>query len=475
MRTAANCAYCKETVTAKGILSFLFPTQPERDEGFQEEVRRLGRRSLRVIGWIEIVMPVAGVLTYTVLMGDVFGGPFRLANSLAAMLLGIATLWVERTWWGGQHARFAALVTGFASCALAIVTQVYLASAGDIPRLMGGTSILLVLLVGLALLPLRPLDMLILGAASTAGYFFAIKLSITSGWLSVTQVNNEEIIGLIMIVPLCTVLAGLSYQRLYDTYCSHQLAIKASEELRQAESRTLTAESAAALNRLAGAISHELNSPLGAMSSAVESMKVVTPRLLEARPEERERLSNLVLRLCDTLATSSARMTDIVGRMQRFTNMDRAEVQTVDLKQLLRDVAAMEEANHDSRVKIRLEIGELPAVRCSPQSLSAVFSALVRRAAANAGDNGDVSIRIVSTTPDVTISVEDSGGPVTPAEVTRMFAPEFRVSSGRVITGNWNLFRARRLLELLGGSIRTENRNGGTQYLVTIPSPAQAP
>ena len=169
------------------------------------------------------------------------------------------------------------------------------------------------------------------------------------------------------------------------------------------------------------------------------------------------------------MSESSRRMTEIVTRMQRFTNLDRAEIHPVDLNQLLSDVAALEEAHHGGRVKIRVEFGNLPLIPCRPQPLSAIFSGLVHKAAANAGTGGEVEIRTIYNDPEVMVAVRDSGARHTPQELSRMFDPAFRVSSGRVTTGDWNLFSSRRLLEQEGGSIRAESNHGGTEFLVTIP------
>ena len=325
-------------------------------------------------------------------------------------------------------------------------------------------------MVGIAILPAIPWQIFALGVSASLVYVASLQLAAGRGWLPAGGVNEEELASLPLIILLCTALAAVSYQRLQSTYVSHQRSLHAMEELRQAESRTLIAENAASMGRLAAAVSHELNSPLGAMRSAVGSLQMMAPRFLKAEGEERRRLSVLMEKLCRNAGDSSARMEEIVDRMQRVTNLDRAEVQSMDVSQLLSDVAALVEARTRGQVKIETDLDPLPQTLCRPQLLSAVFSGLFNRAVAGAGSGGRIRLAARCAGSTVEISLADNG-PVIPSErLARLFDPEFHVSEGRVTTGNWSLFSARRLVLEQGGDIRVESRPGaGTTFVVTLP------
>lgn len=457
------------------IREFLLPTEAERDEGFRAQVERLGRRALRIIGCIEIVMPILAALVYFTWLRSQAGAPFRIWMVLTSIILGMTTYWSAGTWWGGQHSRLVAVASGLGSVALGTWSSFYMVSEGIGSQLTGSLTILVVLLVGLAILPAKPWHVLALGASSSFFYRYWAGVAVEWGWLSAEQIPEEEFVTLPLIVLLCTVLMAVNYDRLYRTYRSHQESLRAADELRRSEARALIAESAASMGRLAAAVSHELNSPLGAVKSAAGSLAVMIPRIREADSEERPRLLELTSKLTGTISRSSERMSQIVERMQRFANLDRAEVQPVDMNQLLRDVAALIQGQDDRRVSIRLVFGALPLIPCRPQPLSAVFSGLLHEAAESAGESGEVQITTECIEPDVRISVAHSGPPLTAKELERMFDPKFRISSGRVTTGNWSLFSARRLLEEQGGSIRAQRRlGGGATFIVKLPCPVEA-
>lgn len=59
---------------------------------------------------------------------------------------------------------------------------------------------------------------------------------------------------------------------------SLQQELRAAEELRHAESRVLLSENAALMGRFAAALSHELNSPIGALKSALQTSRVLAEK-----------------------------------------------------------------------------------------------------------------------------------------------------------------------------------------------------
>jgi two-component system, NtrC family, sensor kinase len=124
---------------------------------------------------------------------------------------------------------------------------------------------------------------------------------------------------------MATALSAVLYRQRYLNYQGYVRSLESAEQLRRAETRVLLSDHAASLGRLAAALSHELNSPIGALKSAVDTLLLINARLATAESAERERLLRLQADLRRSLHQSSSRLAQIVGRMQRFTNLDRAE------------------------------------------------------------------------------------------------------------------------------------------------------
>ena len=59
--------------------------------------------------------------------------------------------------------------------------------------------------------------------------------------------------------------------------------------------------------------------------------------------------------------------------MQRFTNLDRAEEQSADVNELLKDTIGLLQSELNQRAEVTLNLKPLPRLKCKPQQLSAVF------------------------------------------------------------------------------------------------------
>lgn len=121
-------------------------------------------------------MPTLGVVAYYATLGLDTGGLAQLWCVLAGVILGICTCWSAGTFWGGQHSRGIAVLSGFLMVVILTLTQLYLLSGGYAPRIFGSIAILSVLLVGIAILPARPHYIFVLGSASSLFHAGSLKL-----------------------------------------------------------------------------------------------------------------------------------------------------------------------------------------------------------------------------------------------------------------------------------------------------------
>jgi signal transduction histidine kinase len=70
----------------------------------------------------------------------------------------------------------------------------------------------------------------------------------------------------------------------------------------------------------------------------------------------------------------------------------------------------------------------------------------------------------------VEVSFADNGRGLNPHEIETIFDPGFKVSHGRVGTGNWSMFSSRQIVREHGGDIRIESERGkGTCVRVVLP------
>jgi two-component system NtrC family sensor kinase len=116
----------------------------------------------------------------------------------------------------------------------------------------------------------------------------------------------------------------------------------------------------------------------------------------------------------------------------------------------------------------------MPELICRPQQLSAVFSNLLNNAL-EASEPGS-AVRVTTRTADsrIEVLIEDSGRGLDDRELATIFDPDFKVTQGRVATGNWSLFSSRQIVREHGGDIQIDSRKGqGTWVRVLLPLEAQ--
>jgi signal transduction histidine kinase len=229
------------------------------------------------------------------------------------------------------------------------------------------------------------------------------------------------------------------------------------------QTRMMLAQNAATLGRLAAALSHEMNTPLGVLKSSVDTLMALAQRDQSNSQIQRD--------LLGAIRESSARLADVVARMQRFTNLNRAEVQPMCMNGLISDAAALLDPGLRTSVELNLE-PRLPYVMGHPQQLSAVLFALLSNAVES---GGSVVVATRASAPVVKVEIRDSGRGIAADLLQDIFEPSFRERDGRITAGNWNLFSCRQIVEAHGGQIDIASARGvGSAVSITLPAHNEA-
>jgi signal transduction histidine kinase len=455
----------------KAAWELLAPGTAEEDPEFRWEVMRLSQTGLRVIAGVEIAFPLILLLVYLALRLQVLS-PHPYLQTLPMMAVGVATGLVSFTDWSRWNARLVALASGWLSGAWLIGISLWLTGEGLPYDYLIPGNVVLVLLVAVAAAPFQPVSILGLGLALEAFYVFCLTVPLPWEIAPSAGHSASQHANILMIIALCTVLGGLLYQRRVSDYRNHRESIQTMDYLRRAQSRAMLTENAASLGRLAAALSHEFNSPLGSLKSASATLRDISARRANASPAELERFQHVEEQLYRIVFDSTRRLHDIVTRLQRFTNLDRAEIQRVDINVLVEDVVNLMDARVRERVQLELQFTPLPPITCRPQQLSAALSNLLSNAMEAVDfSNGRVYVTTRATEGHVEIEIRDNGVGLTRDDLARLFDPGFKVSSGRVSTGNWSLFSTRQIIREHGGDIRVNSLPAeGTVMVVQLPA-----
>jgi signal transduction histidine kinase len=442
----------------------LLPGAAERDEGFRQEILRIGHSRLPVVAGVEIGVMLFLVVARFAVAPERATLALRLLEAGIVLLIGVATVVLSLIPSTYLYSR----AIGWISCAATafILNWFWLLRHPYDARLdFILVQVTAVMLVAVAAIPLQPVHTLALGV-----WIGTSHVLLAAWWAPTVGPEPAYLLFIALLTVLTTGLTAELHSERCSAYKSWLEGVHTFEDLRQAQSKVLLSENAASLGRLAAALSHELNSPMGALTSGVDTLLLVAAKQATSPPSEQERLVRLQADLRRSVQESARRLRDIVARMQRFTNLDRAEVQQVDLNGLLGDVCAMLEPLTAGKVEIRLNLNSIPALACRPQQLSAVFSNLLHNAVGALDSGGRIVVSTRRSETAVEVEIGDDGRGVAPEQLRTIFDPSFRVAEGRVSTGNWSMFGTRQIVREHGGEIRIASTPGqGTTVTVSLP------
>jgi signal transduction histidine kinase len=417
------------------IRAFVQADRAEHDPEFRSQIERLLRRGLAIIACVAFGLP-ALVLLLRILGADLGARPVAPWVNLYFILLGGVCLFTARTTYLARWLRWVAFAAGLG--VTATINWINISVSGDRLHLYAAFDIVIVLVVCVATIPTSFRQMLLFCAAIVGLYTAMVQFAIARGSLAPQQTG---VIALVILAVLCAFLSGLNYQLILSAY-------RATRQALRTQLQSCQSDNAASLARLVATLSHELNSPLGALKSATESLLSVADKM-STRPDAR--LVALGHDLAQVIHDSTQRLEQIVGRMQRFSNLDGAAIRHVDLNQVLNDVAVLS----GTTGRVELDLSPLPPIVAQPQVISGVLAALLQQAAA-----GDEPVKVTGRAGSSLVELHISNARAVSLE------PEFEVRAGRMGGGNWTLFNMRQLVRSQGGDIRLQD--GG--LTITFPS-----
>jgi signal transduction histidine kinase len=323
---------------------------------------------------------------------------------------------------------------------------------GSSATMAGGAAVVICLA---AKLPLTPVEGLLHGSAAAA-----LSLGL---W------------PLPLLALAGAALTPFQYRYRLARFTSQLHLLQSTQELRLQQERALSAEHAASLERLAAAVSHELNTPVGAIKSSVQTLQGILKKYSGADADHREQLTELYDDVCECLLAATSRVKTIVERLQRLTSLDRAARRPTDLNQVLQDVVAVAEAATPGDKQIHLQLEPLPLIVCETQAWTTVLTRLV----ANAVEvRGQERIELRSSMVDgcVLIQLLEVGRETSRAHRPRGLDPTFEANGGRMGTSNWGLLQIRGWVRQLGGQLRvsSDGRAATTSLLIPAHQVAEA-
>jgi len=270
---------------------------------------------------------------------------------------------------------------------------------------------------------------------------------------------------------------------------------KAYEELKATQSQVVHQEKMASIGQLAAGVAHEINNPIGFVTSNLGTLQKYVAKLGEflqvqvrlfPQDEDDERTAELTaLRkqlkiehvledLPDLIAESLdgvERVRKIVQNLKSFSRIDQSDYSLADINQCLDDTLNIIWNELKYKCTIKKDYGDMPRIKCYPQQLNQVFMNLLVNAAHAIKEKGEITITTRATDDEVTIAVSDTGAGIAPEHINRIFEPFFTTKEVGKGTGLGLSITYDIVTKKHGGRIEVSSEQGkGTTFLVTLPA-----
>ena len=313
------------------------------------------------------------------------------------------------------------------------------------------------------------------------------------GWVKLTTLvalDQDELASLrqqtlwLSIASLLSgaVILGLFLWRAYFSLVKREHVI--ADQLDDVSSRLHQSEKLASLGQLAAGVAHEINNPIGYVSSNLNTLnkyiaiyeKTIDQLLAKELAQQPPALSPAIRQDVQDLLRETqegiTRVKNIIQDLKDFSRSNAAQNFTLaDLQQGLRSTLNIVAGEVRPRAELDLQLSPLPDVECVPSQINQVFLNMVVNAAqAMPKDHkGKITIRCGVAPDTVWFEFEDNGVGMDAATIARIFDPFFTTKDVGTGTG-LGLSVSLGIVKRHGGQITVRSSPGlGTTFKIELP------
>ena len=254
----------------------------------------------------------------------------------------------------------------------------------------------------------------------------------------------------------------------------------ALEHLKSTQAHLVQSGKMAVLGKLTASIAHEINNPIGVVSSSADNSERCINKILETIENSRsldemrsdeafQRSLDIVRDNSRVIRDASHRIAKIVKSLKSFARLDESILQGVDLHESIDNTLALIEHEIPDDVRVEKSFGDLPQVACNPAEMNQVFMTLLTNAAQAIENDGAITIETSSHGENVQIKIGDTGRGLPEEQAAKLFDLDFTTKGSRVGVG-LGLANVYNVIKKHHGEISVSSEvDQGTEFLITLP------
>lgn len=268
---------------------------------------------------------------------------------------------------------------------------------------------------------------------------------------------------------------------------------KAYSELKLTQAKVIQQEKMACIGQLAAGVAHEINNPMGFISSNLNTLVEYMERLtafIHAQSESIESLQrvklaqelqdkrktlkidyviNDVRKLIKESMDGAERVRTIVQNLKGFSRVDDAESSRADINECITSTINIVWNELKYKATLVKDLGVIPLTRCHPQQINQVIMNLLVNAAQAIEKQGEISVRTWHENGSIYAQVTDTGCGMPPQVLNQIFEPFFTTKEVGKGTG-LGLSITYDIVKKHNGEITVASEPGkGTIFTVRLP------
>jgi signal transduction histidine kinase len=255
-------------------------------------------------------------------------------------------------------------------------------------------------------------------------------------------------------------------QRTHELVVANDGLKEAYVELQHAQAEIIQSEKVAAVGRLASGIAHEINSPLGVITSNIDTLGHLIQRVESGNVDQP---MQILQGIAGSSLAASARLRRIIKAFEAFAGLDQAELKAINMNDAIETVLTLLEHEIGNRISIIKKFGAVEPMMCSPGRMHQAVMNLLLNAIQAIDGKGEIQISSEQLSGRLDITIQDTGRGMTAEELEKVFDSGFTRKGNRVRAG-MGLLITQQIIRQTGGSIQIRSTPGrGTTVAVSFP------